>query len=167
MAEDGDVSGAGQWETECCWLREPVRPCVFWVITGFGIHSAGRGHAVETNVLEPALSLGPDTPPPPLLHRPHGSFPISPPPPVTVCVPTCPGQTTPSEEFTLSPHPFISSFFLASWPSCFCTVFCLTLQTLLLPHTRLYVTVLSHNRPRCMPLWENSRCCFTLFRLQD
>lgn len=61
---------------QCCWLRDPVRPCVFWVITGFGIHSAGRGHAVETNVLEPAPSLGPDTPPP-FLHRPHRSRPVS------------------------------------------------------------------------------------------
>lgn len=46
---------------------------------------------------------------------------LSPPPPVTVCVPTCPGQTTPSEEFTLSPSSSFHFlfFFLASWPSCF------------------------------------------------
>lgn len=42
-----------------CWLRDPVRPCVFWVITGFGIPSAGRGHAVETGVLEPVPRWGP------------------------------------------------------------------------------------------------------------
>lgn len=42
-----------------CWLRDPVRPCVFWVITGFGITSAGRGHAVETGMLEPVPGRGP------------------------------------------------------------------------------------------------------------
>lgn len=41
-----------------CWLRDPVRPCVFWVITGFGIPSAGRGHVVETGVLEPVFHWG-------------------------------------------------------------------------------------------------------------
>lgn len=42
-----------------CWLTDPVGPRVFWVITGFGIHSAGRGHAVETGVPEPVPRWGP------------------------------------------------------------------------------------------------------------
>lgn len=46
------------------WLPVPGRPCVFWVITGFGVPSTGRGHAVQTNMLEPASRLWPDTPPP-------------------------------------------------------------------------------------------------------
>lgn len=37
---------------------------VFWVITGFGVPSAGRGHVVETGVLELVPGWGPDTPPP-------------------------------------------------------------------------------------------------------
>lgn len=41
------------------WLRDPGRPCVFWVITGFSILSAGRGHVVETGVLEPVPRWGP------------------------------------------------------------------------------------------------------------
>lgn len=41
------------------WLGDPGRPCVFWLITGFGILSAGRGHAVETGVLEPVPRRGP------------------------------------------------------------------------------------------------------------
>lgn len=36
-----------------------LRPRVFWVITGFGIPSAGRGHVVETGVLEPVPRWGP------------------------------------------------------------------------------------------------------------
>lgn len=88
-----------------CWLRDPVRPCVFWVITGFGIPSAGRGHAVETGVLEPVPRWGPIL----LLFvllilllLIHSPCAPSPPLPVTVCVSTCPSQTAPSEEFTLS-----------------------------------------------------------------
>ncbi len=95
-----------------CWLRDPVRPCVFWVITGFGIPSAGRGQCGRNQRAGACPSLGPDTPPPPL-RPPHPSPLIhslcapSPPPPVTVCVSTCPSQTAaPSEEFTLFLPPF-------------------------------------------------------------
>lgn len=64
---------------------------------------------------------------------------LSPPSPVTVCVPTCPGQTAPSEEFTLSLPPFVSS-----WSSCFLYHFYLTPKTLLLPHMLVYAALMSH-----------------------
>lgn len=55
MAAHGPELETGKW----CWLRNPVRPCVFWIITGFGVPSTGRGHAVGTNMLEPASVPGP------------------------------------------------------------------------------------------------------------
>lgn len=94
---------AGDWETVLA-----QKPCVFWVITGFGVPSTGRGHAVGTNMLEPAWVPGPDTPPP------SSSSSLSPP-----SVTTCPLRTAPSEEFSFvsSSFPFLSFSF--SFPSPF------------------------------------------------
>lgn len=131
------------------WLRDPGRPCVFWVITGFSILSAGRGHVVETGVLEPVPRWGPILL---LLLRlllsssfsSHSLCAPSPPVPVAVCVSTCPkpnrslrGIHSVSSSF----HPVALSFplFFLSWPFLFLCHFNLTLQALpCLPHAPLY-----------------------------
>lgn len=136
-----------------CWLRDPVRPCVFWVITGFGIPSAGRGHAVETGVLEPVPRWGPILLLLFVLLILLLSFTLTSSASYSVCVSTCPSQTAPSEEFTQSLPPFVSFFFPPSWPSRFLYHFYLTRRTLLLlPHALLYVALMPHNRPQCWPL---------------
>lgn len=153
---------------------DPVRPCVFWVITGFGIPSAGRGHAVETGVLEPVPRWGPILllllillrPPHP---SPLTSFTLS----VSalphllrrfLCVfqlvrakPPLPLRNSP-RLFLLSPScSFISCFFFFFFkflprPSRFLYRFHLIPQTLLLPHVRLYAALMPHNWPESSPL---------------
>lgn len=131
------------------WLRDPGRPCVFWVITGFSILSAGRGHVVETGVLEPVPRWGPilflllRL----LLSSSFSSHSLSVLPPL-LCQLLCvfqlvQNQPAPSKEFTLSLPPFtpllFHFLFFLSWPFLFLYHFNLTLQALpCLPHAPLY-----------------------------
>lgn len=134
---------SGKW----CWLRDPVRPCVFWVITGFGIPSAGRGHAVETNVLEPAPLLGPDTPPP-SLRPPHPSLASF------TSYSVCFNMSKPNRSLW-GIHFVSSSFhflFFPLGPLVFFIIFTWHPKTLLLPHTRIYAGLMPHNRPQCTAL---------------
>lgn len=57
------------------WLGDPVRPCVFWVITGFWYSQRREGPCGRNRRAGACPSLGPDTPPPlrpprpsPLIH---------------------------------------------------------------------------------------------------
>lgn len=133
------------------WLRDPGRPCVFWVITGFSILSAGRGHVVETGVLEPVPHWGPILL---LLLRlllsssfsSHSLYLCSRPSCASCCVCFNLSKIKPRPPrnslclFLLSPRcSFISSFFFFSWPFLFLYHFNLTLQALpCLPHAPLY-----------------------------
>lgn len=98
-------------------------------------------------------SQGPDTPP---LRPPHPSPLIhslcAPPPPLTVCAPTCPSQTAPSEEFTRSLPPllfYFLFFFIYSVPFLFLYHSYLAPQAFLLPHAPLYAALMPHKRPEC------------------
>lgn len=106
-------SRASEWETV-----PARRPGVFWVMTGFGIPSAGRGHAVETGMLEPVPRRGPIL----LLLLLPVLFVLllSLTPPPLRCQLQCvsqlaQNQTAPSEEFTPSLPPFSLFHFLPSF----------------------------------------------------
>lgn len=130
-----------------CWLRDTVRPCVFWVITGLGIPSAGMGPCGRNQRAGACPSAG---------ARNSSSSSCSP-SSSSFCLPLshllhqlqCVFQHVQAK-----PLPLRNSLCLLilSFPLFFpllALLFFLYHQTLLLP---LHAALMSHNRPQCTPL---------------